>query len=172
MCFLWFGPRDLVRNTFAVVTGGKFVRNSVAIGNRKRNACPVRFRAFNLPALTFSDQLHLTSSTPPVIEFARECGPDLVSRDYLSEIVQQRFVDFARARVDQVIGVSNEAHQPVSFTDELKLRFPEIDRVIIQYLEDRVVLARSERDLQNFADKVRENSAASPSLRFEMCNIG
>lgn len=71
MCFLSIGPRDLVRNPFAVVTAGKFVGNSVAVGDGKRNACAVRFRAFNLPALTFSHQLHLTSSTPPVIKFAR-----------------------------------------------------------------------------------------------------
>src|SRR5271154_4883482 len=62
----------------------------------------------------------------------------------------------------------NETDKSVSFPDQGNLLLPEINRIVIQYLEQRIVLASGQRNLQYLADKVRKDCTAAAALRFQV----
>ena len=48
---------------------------------------------------------------------------------------------------------------------------PESDRIVVQDMENRVILARRKREFQNPADEERKNGATAAAFRFQMGNI-
>src|SRR5271170_4283705 len=67
--------------------------------------------------------------------------------------------------------MGDETHESTPLPNHFDLLFPKINRIIVQYLEERIILERSERNLQYFADEVREDRTAPAALRFQMGDI-
>ena len=119
----------------------------------------------------FLDQFHLAARSPPAVNFSGQCHPDFLPLNYLAQIFKQRLVNFPRVGPDQVIRMGDETHEPVSLVNHFDLLFPKINRIIVQYLEERIILDRSQRNLQYFADEVWEDRTAAAALRFQMGDI-
>src|SRR5277367_675068 len=142
--------------------------DALSIQGRISDARAITVRPLNLPTIASPNQLHLASSPPPLIDFAGQRHPDFVVCNDLSQIGEQRLIHCARLRGRQIIGMRDETDQSVSFLKQGDLLLPEVNRIFIQYLKERIVLAGGERNLQNLADKIREDRTATAALRFQM----
>src|SRR5271154_3975422 len=142
--------------------------NALSIQSRISNARAITVRPLNPPTAAGWNQLHLASSPPPLIDFAGQCHPEFVVFNDLSQIGEQRLIHSACLRGRQIIGMGDETDQSVSFLKQGDLLLPEVNRIFVQYLKERIVLAGGERNLQNLADKIREDRTATAALRFQM----
>src|SRR6202008_2588134 len=148
------------------------VDEPIAIENGISNVRPAAFRADNLPTAVVRDELHLTTGAPPLVKFAWQRVPDIIGIADFSKVGQQRFVDLSRFRVNQIIRMAQKTHQAVALKDHRYLFFPETNGIIFQDIENRVVLRGREGNLENFADKIRHDSAATASLRLKVSYVG
>src|SRR5215472_17908905 len=72
---------------------------------------------------------------------------------------------------DAVVWMDNDVDQSMALQDELDLLFPEIERVIVQDVKQRVVLRDRNRQLHKFLDEIWHHRTASASLRIEMPDV-
>src|SRR5437667_5740022 len=79
-------------------------------------------------------------------------------------MVQQRPIRVSRPPLRHVVGMDQKTHQAMSLRDESNLSLPEIYRVLVEDVEERVILRRGQRQLQNSADEERHHGAAAASL--------
>src|SRR5215469_15268226 len=68
--------------------------------------------------------------------------------------------------------MSNKAYKPISLSDQVDLLFPEVQRILLEDMEKRVVLSCGNRQLEHVIVKVRKNRAAAPPLWIQMGDIG
>src|SRR5262249_54137365 len=99
------------------------------------NASPFASWSDYLPSSTTPFQLHFPSLSPPPVQFAGQQGQDAFSENKSSNVLQETLVYTSRSPIDQVIGVSDKTDQAMSGSEQIQLPFPEIDRVVVQYVK-------------------------------------
>src|ERR1700722_7737058 len=67
--------------------------------------------------------------------------------------------------------MGNKTDQSMSFLKQSDLGLPKVDRIVIQDLEERVVLAGSQRNFENLSHEIGENRTAAATLRLQMRDI-
>src|SRR5208282_5252269 len=67
--------------------------------------------------------------------------------------------------------MDDEAHKPMFFHNELDLPFPEVDRVFLENVEQRVILGYSHRQFQNVPNEIWHNGTTPTSLRIQVRHI-
>src|SRR5580700_8474645 len=120
-------PSDVLFNS-----SSNFVPHVLAIQNSVCQASSFFFGANDFPTVSARYHFHLIPGTPPTVYVSRQSGPNVFAGNHLLQIVEQRFIHPAVAFVNQIIRVGNETHQSISFSDQLQLLFPQIDRVIVE----------------------------------------
>src|SRR5215469_5894057 len=68
--------------------------------------------------------------------------------------------------------MSNKANQAVFPLNQINLLFPEIERMLIENMEKRVILSGSKRQLEYLINEIRENCAAASPLWIQVGDIG
>src|ERR1035437_8174369 len=106
-----------------------------------------------------------------MIHFSRQCYPNFVAGNHLLKMLKQRLIHSPGIWVNQVVRVRYETHESVSFSNQVELFLPEVYRIIVQYLEKRIIFARGQRNLENLANKVWEDRTATSTLWLQLCNI-
>src|SRR5260370_36886136 len=115
----------------------------VTVTNGIRNSRPLFFWSIDRPSVPLRHKFHLAPRSPPAIDFSRQCHPDLLPGDYLSQVIEQRFVDLASALTNQIVRMRSETHQSILLPDESELFLPQIKRLIVQNVKYRIILGRS-----------------------------
>src|SRR3989441_859002 len=115
---------------------------------------------------------HLASFPPPLIDFPRKSDPEEAVGAQLGETAQQCLIRFSRSVLNYIVGMNEKAHQAMLLGDESDLSPPELNRVVVQDVEERVVLHCRQRQLQNLTDEEGEDGAAPSTLWIEVCDIG
>src|SRR5271156_961974 len=64
--------------------------------------------------------------------------------------------------------MSYETYESISFPNEIQLHLPQVERMIIHDIEQRIILGGGERQFQNFPDKKRHHRTATAALRLQM----
>src|SRR6267378_4841482 len=67
--------------------------------------------------------------------------------------------------------MSQKADQPISSPNETQLLFPQINRVVLQYVKERIVLSSCEREFQDLPDEIGHYGATTAPQRLQMSNI-
>ena len=65
-----------------------------------------------------------------------------------------------------------KAHEAMFFSDQCALLFPQVDRSIPEYVEQRPVLGGRQRQFQDISDEVRHHRTTAAPLRFEVTDVG
>src|ERR1700737_798835 len=151
---------------------GQFIHQPIAVEDSESQTCFFFFWSDDFPGIASRRQTHLTSGPPPVVDLRWKGSPNFFIFNQLSQISEQRFINSARASLNQIIRMGNKAHQPVSLTQERQLLLPKIYRIVVENMEERIILGGGERQLDYFTDKVRHHRAASASHGFKMSDIG
>src|ERR1700733_8351995 len=68
--------------------------------------------------------------------------------------------------------MGNETHQSISFSNEIQLRFPQIDRAVVQDIEHRIILRRGERQFEDVSDKKWHHGTTATALWLKVSNVG
>src|SRR5258707_5501078 len=68
--------------------------------------------------------------------------------------------------------MTDETHQTVSLPEERELALPQIDRIIVKDVKERIILRRGKRKFNNLAHKIRKNRAATTSHWFQVSDVG
>src|SRR5437660_3867738 len=92
----------------------KLVSHLVVFQHSEREPGTIAFEPDNLPVTRFLDQTHLTPRSPPTIDFSRERCPNISPFYQNLQIGQQFFIDISSPSLDQIVGMGDEAYQPVS----------------------------------------------------------
>ena len=94
------------------------------------DACAVFFAAINLPGASLFDKAHLVSASPPIVKLAGKRNPYFGLTAELSETREKGGVNLAGAFIEQIIGMDDEADQPVLLENQCNLLIPKIHRVL------------------------------------------
>jgi hypothetical protein len=100
------------------------VNDTIAGQGGVRDAGALTFGTLNSPSRFVLDKFHLTARSPPPIQLARHGFPDALAVDSLPKVGKQGFINAATTPVNQIIGMSNEAHEPISLPNQVDLFFP------------------------------------------------
>src|ERR1017187_3678167 len=92
-------------------------------------------------------------------------GPNVPLSSYVCQISEQCFVGLTGTRTRDVIGMHDEADQAVLLHDFIDLPLPQLNRIIIKNVKQRVVLDRSHGQFQYLSHEKRHDRAASSALR-------
>src|SRR5437016_3656298 len=65
----------------------------------------------------------------------------------------------------------DKTHESVSLPNQVELFLPKVDRVVVQYLEERIILSSGQGQFEDLSDKKWHNCAAATALRLEMGNV-
>ena len=87
-------------------------------------------------------------------------------------MIKQRFIDLSCSGFNHIIRVNNKAHESLSYSDEIKLLRPQIDRIVIQDVKERIVLHCHDRKLDDFANEIGHDRAAATAHWFQMRDVG
>src|SRR6185436_9407356 len=112
------------------------------------------------------------SDSPPVCDVAGKGYPQVASIAQGTETREEKFVHVARALVDEIVRMANEAHQPMPRPDHLDLLFPNRGCVVVKNVKQRIVLHGRERKLHEIANEIGKDRATSAALRLEMRDVG
>jgi hypothetical protein len=160
-----FGHGRLVRPTLRIVS------DTPVHEPGKRDPCAVFFRPLYFPSSVPLDQPHLASSSPPVVHIPWAGNPKICVAPQVSEMSKKGRICFSGAGLYNVIGMDDEVRRAVIFENQLNLLFPEVRRVLLQNVEQRVVLRYGHRNLEDSADEERFRGAAAARLRIEVSDI-
>src|SRR5437016_1926809 len=72
---------------------------------------------------------------------------------------------------NQVIRMRDETHKSVFLPNQVELFLPEVNRIVVQYLEERIILSSGKGQFEDLSDKKRHHCAAAAALRLQMGNI-
>ena len=144
----------------------------VAIEGCKSQAGALLTLSLDPPSFSVSHDLHLAPFPPPLIDFAGKGDPECALGAQLREVIQQRLVCVSRPLFDDVVRVDDKTRQAMFLGDQGDLPFPEINRVVVQNVEEQIVLRGGQRQLENLADEKGEDGAAVASLRLQVSEIG
>src|SRR5437879_10298843 len=98
-----------------------------------------------MPFISAACQSRLPSLAPPLVDFSGERNPDLPLGTQPGEMVEQHLVRVPRALLMDVVGMDVKSDQAMFLGDESDLSFLQLDRIIVQNMEERVVLCRGQR---------------------------
>src|SRR4029077_18762980 len=107
-----------------------------------------------------ADQPHLAALAPPIVNFSRASNPHLALGAQLSEVSQQLFVCIEPTAFENVVWMNDKVSQPVFFTNQRNLAFPEVDGVLIKNMKEAVVLCCGDGQFQHLADEKGRDRAA------------
>jgi len=68
--------------------------------------------------------------------------------------------------------MNDRADEAVFLGNRVDLLLPQIDRVVVQDVEQGIILDRRERELENLPNEERHQAATAPSLRIRMRYAG
>src|SRR5262245_55924674 len=119
-----------------------------------------------------ADDSHFAALPPPRVDLAGEGHPDSALPAQLREMLQESPVRGLRLLLDDVVGMDQQTGQTVSFHNGVELVSPNINRVVVQDVEQRVVLGRREGKLQHTSDEKRHQAATPAPLRLETPGAG
>src|SRR5258707_1171228 len=101
-------PRILNPRTLTEV-----IDDALAFEGRIRDARARAVRPVDAPPVTRWHERHLLAVTPPLVDLARHCHPGVIPLAKIDERGQQIAVDVTLPRANQIIGMSDDADQPV-----------------------------------------------------------
>src|ERR1700691_5490638 len=116
--------------------------------------------AHNSPRSVVFDNGHAASRSPPTIDLARTCEPDGFPPAQFAQHGEQVFVDRLCLRLDNVVGMNYETRQAVLGEYQFELDSPQVDRMLVQDVKQRIILNGSKRQFEDVSDKVGHNGAA------------
>src|SRR6516165_6942620 len=101
--------------TYIFVRGsfGNFIDKSLAIQNSIRQPSPFLSSTNNLPFVAATDQLQLTSFSPPRVNVPGKRAPDSSALSRLSKKSQELHVYIASPRLSQVVRMRQNTYQSV-----------------------------------------------------------
>src|ERR1700685_3535348 len=95
---------------------------------------------FHAPPAAFVHQVHLAPLSPPIGNIPWEGIPDVALSQQVTQMTEQGLVSILLTLFHDVVGVNDEANQPVILPNQGDLLFPQVDRVVIENLKECVVL--------------------------------
>src|SRR6266478_2059913 len=132
------------------------------------DACSFAALSFDSVTTTFLDECHLHPLSPPIVHLARDGYPDFLLGAQLGQERKECLVSAPLSSANDVVRMDDEVHQSVLFHDQIDLLLPQIYRIVIQDVEQRIVLGCGDRHLQNLAVEVRHDGTTSTALRVQM----
>src|SRR5690242_17568088 len=84
---------------------------------------------------------------------------------------QKRFVGISSSGFEDVVRVNYKSCQTMFCHDAARLALPQVNRIVLQDVEERIILSRCDGQLQDIADKKRHYGTATASLAFQMAYI-
>src|SRR5688572_10406057 len=102
----------------------------------------VGVRTLDAPAVCVADQRHLTPISPPAVDLTGQRDPEVMPIAAFVQIPQQLDVDVTFPSTGNVIRMRDHADESVVAADQVDLLLPQINRVVVEDVEERVVLDR------------------------------
>jgi hypothetical protein len=147
---------------------GKREHDFVINEGRERQPGTVGSRSLDSPGGTVRDNTHLAALAPPGIDIPRKRDPKTVVGQLLLQMLKERSVCRLTSFIPDVIGMNDETDEAVLLPDHRDLTLPEIDRIGVEDVEERVVLRRSQWKLEEPAEEEWHDRAAAAALGFEV----
>src|SRR5207253_9720355 len=135
-----------------------------------RKCQPGAFLAPSLdsPSTSVANDFHLASLPPPTIHLAGKGNPHLPLLTHLSEMLHESLIGRSGPFLDDVVRMNEKAGQAVLLCDGGDLPLPQLDRVVVQDVEQGIILDRRERKLEDPPDEERHQAATAASLSIQM----
>src|SRR5579871_6166792 len=125
-------------------------------------------RAGDLPGAAGAHDAHLPPFAPPARRLAGQGLPQFFRGAFLGKESEKALVDAAGAVFDHVIRMNDKGREAMARGDGVHFRFPQVERILAEDVEQRIILRGGERELEQPAQKIRHHRTASAPLRLEM----
>src|SRR2546425_13318728 len=97
-------------------------------------------RTLNMPTRVVFDEFHLCSLSPPAIDLTGSRNPNAFLAPQICQVRQQSPVNSLFPRAANVIRMHNKTDQTVLLHYQIDLLLPQIDRIVIENVEQCIVL--------------------------------
>src|SRR5579863_1027832 len=147
------------------------INQTIAVQPRIRDSSTAVAGIFNHPALGSPNKFHAGPLSPPTIHLARSGYPYRMALSQPGDVLQQLLVYRPRPGFLHIVRVDDEAHQAKLLADDRRLLSPDACGVVAEDMEERIVLNRSDRNLENIANEIGHHRTAAAALRIEMGHV-